>query len=472
MPPTLREIYKRYQDINTLWERIKEEEFYYDIDGGSFFKKKANLNRKEKDRLFWKKLDDYIADVMNADFPYSIKNDRSTYNLVFTNGRNRLMGFTNELNKQKDVLSKYILAYNQDKDEDEEKEKINDKNDIERLMQEFFLKTVATEENTVIVLILCHGGYVVNYDLTINKIPKPTKKFVEIVKRAPFGYSSLLDFNYSSRYTANKTSTRFSVEQIKEKLVEAYNLVLDNITSISNEAQYTSRAEYLRLEKENPELCIQMGTPEESCIHVGFDYSHIPVLRKVYSLDPLPPEGFLRGEFAHGIVVMFKDAEGNLIQRNLNRLEDILWLRNSGYIQLSKDELNNMCAGRPLGTTTRDLDEEEDLKSVRSELLITEIDTEYLFKIIQSFPEKYSIIKIVDDSCANFIPILSKEKALQVFERYGADMICSHPREHQGGRKNRIRRRTKTSKRIIRKRTIRKRTISRRARRIRTSKKN
>lgn len=88
------------------------------------------------------------------------------------------------------------------------------------------------------------------------------------------------------------------------------------------------------------------------------------------------------------------------------------------------------------------------------EMLMTEMDTNLLLKIIQSFPEKYEMFKIVDDSCANFYPKkLTKEEETEVFERYGADMRCTNPKEHRGGLKNwkKIKIKNKKSKRKRRK---------------------
>lgn len=450
----IKQILFQYQLVKEKWQHMKEnEEFYYDVLGGSLFgrKKKENRSRKETDALFWKKIDDYIDDPTTHRFPNSIKtDDGTTYQFV---GKPQATTLSYHIHDDKEILSKNIKAFNRN----EKSTKKITKDNIENLVQQYnrvqpttaqvSLKAVESpiEENTVVILILCHGMYGVNSSLTIDTIPAPTNKFIEIVKRAPFGYKSLLDFDYSSRYTDDKTSTRYSVAHIKEKLAEAYTLVLKNVTSISNVEQYTKRKCYIYEKKHNPEWhYTNLGTPQESCIHVGFEYSHLPFLNKKYELDRPPPNGYQRGEFAHGIVIMFKDAEGKLIQQNLNRLEDFLWLQEAGYINVSDDLITHY------GTSTRDLDSKEGVEP--SEILITKLDTEVLLKVIESFPENYKMFKIVDNSCAVLDASLTEEQKMEVYERYGADMRCTNPEYVRGGLKKRKRqKKTQSTKRYKKK---------------------
>jgi hypothetical protein len=454
----IKQIYFLQKEIEEKWKQMQDEtEFRYDVPSSIFgLKKKENTNRLPKDLTFWETVDDYILDVNQPLFP-----DFITYNDI----RYRFYGYPeaevmrNEILIKKGQLKVEIDAYNERIEPGSRQ--IEDKSDIftilkaktdkERLTSDrISQKGGPSKENTVVILILCHGAYVVNENSTIDKIQFPENKLGEIVKKSVFGYSTLRDYNYTSRYPGNKTSTRYSKEVIKRKLKDAYESVLKNTTSITNQKQQGERiilqSSMLRDEKA---YCKEYGLLKDSCMHVGFEFSHVPFLRKVYELDnpisanPITTER--RGEFAHGIMFMFEDDEGKLIQRNLNRLEDFRWLQENGYINIPErvEDLVDYW-----GTPYRDIHKSQlyDGDVVFNEILITKLDTELLMSVIGSFPEKYNFFKIVDNSCGNFKNLsreLTAEEEKRVLRRYWDDMQCSNPEYSKGGRR---RRKCKTSK--------------------------
>jgi hypothetical protein len=310
---------------------------------------------------------------------------------------------------------------------------------------------ISTEENTVVIMILCHGAYVVNEDLTIDKIPAPENKLVEIVKRAPFGFSALSDFNYSSRYPADQNSTRYSIEDIREKLVKAYRLALQNITILSNPTQYLSRNQSSREMNKNPEMfCKQAGPFDESCTYVGLEYSHVPFLRKRYHLDSM--SSYRRNELFRGIIFMFKDLNGNLVQYNINRIADLKFLIDQGYIQRTAKLDLLMRSGKILMQGKRKRDYKKfllDLLKINADKvlndgnLITSLETDFLLEIINCFQDKYTIFKIMDDSCGGFDKTLTSEQRAAIYQQYGADMKCGAPLYAKGGFKKTRKRKNK-----------------------------
>jgi hypothetical protein len=453
---SIQEIHRKHLEVLGLWRSMQYTSFSYRAKTWkSMFKKTIkDILDRPRDEAFWRKVDDKIADINSLVFPEEIINDTSLYE--FNCHGELCLRYITAINNAKDELRKAIDAFNEINTDDQ----ITNTSDIERMMNQY----ISTEENTVVILILCHGAYVVNEDLTIDKIPAPENKLVEIVKRAPYGFQALTDFNYSSRYPKDKRSTRYSEEDIKQKLEEPYKLVLNNITSVSNPEQYLSRHYTSELMYETPEQSQQkFGFFNETCIHVGFEYSHIPFLKKQYSLDP-PPSlgGFQRGEFAHGIVFIFTDLEGNQIQRNINRLQDFKSLINSGYIKPSSKVMAELL--KNLGNNEVDFTPEQ-IKSKKYNLtdpdnLTTKIETQCLLDIIKSFHKKYTMFKIVDDSCGQFFKRVSdketkkdKETKLTDEEReillelYGKDMRCGRPSGVKGGfKKTRKRKHIKKQK--------------------------
>jgi hypothetical protein len=260
----------------------------------------TNRNREENE-ILWKKVDLYIDDVMIPEFPSFLGLKTGVHFLIMQpETAEKITRFKTAITNAKRELKQDIDAYNA-----VSPDKINNAGDIERMLND---PIVPTEENTVVILVNCHGGYVVNRDLTtIDKIPAPENKLVEIVKRAPFGFLSFVDFNYSSRYPGDTSSTRYSTEDIKEKLVKAYKKALKNITILSNPAQYRSRNRSSQdMERDLEGTCKIFGPFDESCIHVGLDYSKVPFLRKVYQLDTLTSEtAYGREELFRGIIFMF-----------------------------------------------------------------------------------------------------------------------------------------------------------------------
>jgi hypothetical protein len=324
---SIRQIYDLYQNVIKLWNKMKKEtHFSYDVDKDRrtilqrfVTKTKSNKHRLRSDEMFWNRLDDNIADVNISDFPDTIVNDRSTYTFE---GDPVSFKLKDDISKAKHELVKTIIAFNSDKPVTEQ---IKYKEDIVRMV----------EETTVVIFILCHGYYKVNDDLTINEIPAPQGRDVEIVKTAPFGFEAITDYNYSSRYPEDTKSKRYSSDIIYRKLLNAYTSVLENVSHISSREQYTGRSIYKYMQSD-PSFHSRFGPSEKSSIHVGFEYSELPFLNKSYKLDRLPSKGgFERGEIAHGIIMMFKD-KGRFIVINLNKFNDLEMLEQYKYINKLK----------------------------------------------------------------------------------------------------------------------------------------
>jgi hypothetical protein len=446
---SIKQIYILQKQIELEWEEMqKETNFIYDDPSSMLQKEKDNKNRLPDDLNFWKKLDDFVLDITKPKFPRTIF---STYKFFGDPDATRMM---NEIDTQKGILAKRIDDYNK-----RNQPGIQDKNDILRIINENADKETLTSErisqakaavkqNTVVILVLCHGAYEVNDNLTIDKIPFPENKLGEIVKKSVFGRSTLSDFDYDSRNPGDGTTTRYPENVIKKKLKDAYETVLTDTTSLINPTQQALRKVITKYMFENKEAyCKAYGLVDDSCIHVGFEFSHIPLLRKIYTLDRLSSKSaYRRAEFSRGIIVMFQNDRGNLVQRNLNRLYDFLWLQEKGYINLPfrVEEVVDYW-----GTPDRDLDTNQviyDDTLDLSQVLIRQIGTDFLMRIIESFPEKYKYFKIVDNSCGvlhNYSKVLTEEEKETVFKRYSADMQCNTPEESKGGRK---RRKTKTFK--------------------------
>lgn len=432
----IKDIYRKYQKVLGLWQSMQFNTTfsYKHIDSDLTF----NIRNRDENEIFWKKVDEDIGDVMNPKFPLRINIDGKLYALLQNQSR-----FIEAIETAKSELKQDIDAYNEISTDI-----INNAGDIERILHE---PIVATEENTVVILVHCHGAYVVNSDLTIDKIPPPENKLVEIVKRAPFGFSAISDFNYSSRYPLDKRSTRYSIEDIRKKLVKAYRLALQNITILSNPTQYLSRdwiEEDMKLDPEG--LSQQCGRFDESCTHVGFEYSHVPFLRKRYHLDHIL--SYRRDEFFRGIIFMFKDLNGNLVQYNINRIADLKFLIDQGYIQRTAKLDLLMRSGKILMQGKRKRDYKKfllDLLKINADKvlndgnLITSLETDFLLEIINCFQEKYTIFKIIDDSCGCFDKELSAEQRDGIYQQYGADMKCGAPLYAKGGFKKTRKRKNK-----------------------------
>jgi len=453
MQSMIKDINRKYQKVLGLWESMQDNiTFSY-----QHFKsnEKFNSRNREENEMLWKKVDEDIGDVMNPKFPVNITTETGKYILfedfaspsydpVEKARRRKIFPFTRAITNAKRELKQSIDAYNEISTD-----KINNAGDIERMLND---PIVPTEENTVVILVKCHGGYVVNSDLTIDKIPAPENKLVEIVKRAPFGFEAFSDYNYSSRYPGNTSSTRFSTEDIKEKLVKAYKKALKNIIILSNPAQYLSRNLPSHNYYVNPEgVCKTNGSFDDSCTHVGFEHSQVPFLRKVYQLDSLTSEtAFRREEFASGIIFMFKDLEGNYVQYNINRIPDLKILIDQGYIQRTAKFDLLMRSGTivmqgKLGGEFENYTPKRELLNafgidliLRKGKLITELETDFLLEIINCFQDKYTIFKIMDDSCGGFDKELTAEQRDIIYQRYRADMQCL---KAKGGFKKKTRKR-------------------------------
>lgn len=451
---SIKQIYTLQKQIELRWQEMKDETSFSYSYNVPFSILKPILKRKEKDNnnrlatdfMFWKNLDDTVLDVNQPKFPLLFFNERSKYKF---NGDTRAFAIINDIESQKDQLTKDIAAYNE---RSEPSKQIRDNSDILRILKEksdkerFATESISqkepSKENTVVILILCHGVYVVNDNLTIDKIPFPENKLGEIVKKSVFGHPTLTDFDYDTRDPDDITSTRYSMDVIKRKLKDAYESVLADTTSLINPEQQEKRKKVkLRMLKDEEAYCKKYGLVKESCMHVGFEFSHVPFLRKLYKLGRLSSnEAYRRGEIARGIVFMFEDDEGKLIQRNLNRLEDILWLKANGYIKIPERVLNEI---EHWGTADRDLSSIMEVKKERekdngSDILITQLDTNFLMRVIETFPEKYKFFKIIDNSCGVFRNLrrpLSDEEEATLHQIYDADMKCSYPLESKGGRR-------------------------------------
>ena len=473
---SIKQIYILQKQIEEKWQEMKDEtSFFYNVPFSILKRKeKDNNNRLETDFMFWKNLDDTVLDVNQPKFPLLFFNERSKYKF---NGDTRAEEIINDIENLKDLLTKEIASYNERM---ERSKQISDNSDILRILKEksdkerFATESISqkepSKENTVVILILCHGVYVVNDNLTIDKIPFPENKLGEIVKKSVFGHTTLADYDYTSRYIGDKTSTRYSMDVIKRKLKDAYETVLTDTTSLINPEQEEKRKRVkLKMLKDKEAYCKKYGLVKESCMHVGFEFSHVPFLRKLYELDgptkKVPDiDGFKRSEFAHGIIFMFEDDEGNLIQRNINRLEDIMWLRENGYINIPNVVLNKI---EHWGTPDRDLSSIMEVKKERekdngSDILITKLDTDFLMRVIETFPEKYNFFKIIDNSCGVFRNLrkkLTDEEEATLHQIYDADMKCRFPLESKGGRRRRKsnnKRKTKKQRKSNKKRKTKK----------------
>jgi hypothetical protein len=454
-------------DIEEKWKIMQEQtKFYYDDRSALFkrrssifgLKKKENTNRLPKDLPFWEKVDNYVLDVKRPLFPLYINHNHNDKEITFKfYGSPQAEEMRRDIETQKGLLAEVIADYNERIEPGSKT--IQDKNDIleekERLRTEKISRAITqvqekTETNTVLVLVLCHGEYVVNDNLTIDRIPFPENKLGEIVKKSVFGKKTLSDYDFTSRYAGDKTSTRYSEALIKEKLQIAYFDLLSNTNNLTNILQQKNRKVVQQTILQDREAyCKEYGLPEESCTHVGFEFTHVPFLRKLYALDdpfstdPTESSGFRRGEFGHGIIIMFQD-NNKIICRNLNRFNDFLWLQQNEYIFPE----NLMRIVRHWGTADTDLDRTELAGLKRSELLITELDTALLMRVIGSFPEKYKFFKIVDNSCGVLRHLhrdLTPAEEEIVLQKYWADMQCSNPVGSKGGRRRR-KRKSKTFK--------------------------
>jgi hypothetical protein len=466
----IKQIYFLQKEIEEKWKQMQDETiFHYDaplpIFGmtSSLFerKKKENTNRLPKDLKFWEKVDNFVLDVKKPLFPFFFANNTTTYEFF---GEPEAEEMKNDIHALKQELAKEVADYN--KRIEPGSRQIQDKNDIllilqekgkkerfasERISQAKEQSKAQSKENTVVILILCHGAYIVNENLTIDKIAFPETKLGEIVKQSVFGKEALSDFDYTSRNPKDRTDTRYSEEVIKEKLKDAYEKVLNDTSSLINRAQQKKRDIRQKYIVSDKQACKKsIGLLKDSCIHVGFEFSHVPLLRKVYGLDdPISADpkndGFRRGEFAHGIVFMFENDEGNLIQKNLNRYNDFLWLQQNEYINIPFNVRDRV---RHWGTIDADLSNSQLGGFKSSELLMTRLDTEFLMRIIESFPEKYNFFKIVDSSCGVLrkigTPLTSAEEDI-VLQRYWVDMQCGNPEDSKGGRRKR-KRKSKTFK--------------------------
>jgi hypothetical protein len=441
MQSMIKDINRKYQKVLGLWESMQDNiTFSYKSSrSGEEF---SNRNREENE-ILWKKVDEVIDDVMNPEFPSFLGLTTGVHFLIMQPEKaEKITRFKTAITNAKRELKQNIDAYNEISTD-----KINNAGDIERMLND---PIVATEENTVVILVNCHGGYVVNSDITIDKIPAPENKLVEIVKRAPFGFLSFLDFNYSSRYPGNTSSTRYSTEDIKEKLVKAYKKALKNITILSNPAQYRSRNRSSKdMERDLEGTCKIFGPFDESCIHVGLEYSKVPFLRKVYQLDSLTSEtAYGREELFRGIIFMFKDLEGNYVQYNINRIPDLKFLIDNGYIQRTAKFDLLLRSGSiyfPSGLTETNSSTEVH-KILRYGKLITSLKTDFLLEIINCFQDKYTIFKIIDDSCGGFDKKLTAEQRDRIFQQYRVDMQCSNPTGAKGGFKKTRKRKNKFRK--------------------------
>lgn len=439
MQSMIKDINRKYQKVLGLWESMQDNTTfsYQDPRYGETF----NSRNREENEMLWRKVDEDIGDVMTTQFPIRITTDTGLHILDIS--IEKTLRFTRAITNAKRELKQDIDIYNEISND-----KINNAGDIERMLDE---PIVATEENTVVILVHCHGEYVVNSDLTIDKIPAPENKLVEIVKRAPFGFGAFADFNYSSRYPGNTSSTRYSIEDIRDQLVKAYRLALQNITILSNPTQYLSRNLIEEDMKIDPEgVSKQCGPFDESCTHVGFEYSQVPFLRKRYYLDSM--SSYRRNEFFRGIIFMFKDLNGNYVQYNINKIADLKSLMDQGYIQRTAKLDLLMRSGKILMQGKRKRDYKKFLldllkinpdKVLNDGNLITSLHSDFLLEIIKCFQEKYTIFKIMDDSCGCFDKELSAEQRDIIYQQYGADMKCSAPKKSKGGSKKTRKRKNK-----------------------------
>jgi len=424
MQSMIKDINRKYQKVLGLWESMQDNTTFSYKNSRSD-EEFSNRNREENE-ILWKKVDEDIGDVMKTEFPLVIDLKTGEHFLDMQPAE-KIKRFTTAITNAKRELKQNIDAYNEISTD-----KINNAGDIERILND---PIVATEENTVVILVNCHGGYVVNSDLTIAKIPAPENKLVEIVKRAPFGFLALSDFNYSSRFPKGENSTRYSTKVIREKLVAAYKKALKNITILSNPTQYRSRNRSSHDMDQDPEgTCKRFGPFDESCTHVGFEYSQVPFLRKVYQLDDI--SSYQREEFFRGIIFMFKDLEGNYVQYNINRKSDLKFLINHGYIQRTGNF--DLLMTRTIGYDANG--------NLNEGNLITHLLTDFLLEIINCFQDKYTIFKIVDDSCGGFDKALTAAQRDIIYQRYRADMQCSAPLKAKGGFKKTRKRKNKFRK--------------------------
>jgi hypothetical protein len=307
---------------------------------------------------------------------------------------------------------------------------------------------MAEDIKNVVVIINCHGAYIVNDDLTIDLIPAPENKRIEIVKTASFGYSSLLDFEFTSRYPDDKMSKRFSEEQIQDKLISAYHAISEDISLFRNKDQYKSRSAYISA-RSIASFPKRFGSEDGMVTHVGIDSKPVPFLRKVYSLQ----DGYLHQEKFFGIILTFKNKDDQIVSFNLNKYLDLKQLEEEGYIHISEEDWATITANFsipsiPQGQIPRDF-AEQIIHSNPKLLGVASMSKELLLRIIESFPTEYGVFKIVDDSCAVFLKAdnrrISAEQSAKVVELYGEDMKSCVPSRFRGGKK------TKKVKKKIRK---------------------
>ena len=144
-------ILKNYKFIKEQWQSVKlNEDFYYDIAiGGSFFSKKYNLRRRNRDSFFWEKIDEVIDDITQPGFPYELINKTNNYKIFASDETESLL---KEINDRKTQLTKDIIIFNTGKT----KSKMITKDNIVSMMQEYMALPVSDqpkEESSPLIVI-------------------------------------------------------------------------------------------------------------------------------------------------------------------------------------------------------------------------------------------------------------------------------------------------------------------------------
>lgn len=273
--------------------------------------------------------------------------------------------------------------------------------------------------NTVVILISCHGAYKLNDDDSIDEVPFPKNKTVEIVKSAKFGCPALSDFIlrqrlfYYQKEIKKRLPPRFNEDEVRKRLRSYYYNICFNIRNVRSRKTIEERSVYKSVLED---IDKEYGA-EGKGVFVDKTFSHVPFLQKVYKLDE-----YDKDEIGRGVIFMFPYKGQQLATYNLHTANEFKDLR---YLLGLKDAANEAY---------------EEQKAMDREYEITTYD---ILALIYNFPEEYKHFKILDDSCGGFDQRLSEERKQKILDRYQEQMISSNPTEFKGGKNIRTRRRNR-----------------------------
>jgi hypothetical protein len=266
----------------------------------------------------------------------------------------------------------------------------------------------------VVIYIQCHGTFVVNDDLTLEMIRPPRHRKITYLKSAHFGRKYLTDFNFSSRYPGGPSTRRHSINDVKQKLEVAYDMMCVDPKLFRNKEEMEKRGSFILRGKGCEFL---LGTKKAVCIPES--KSNVPFALKKYDIEK---EDLRKDEYGHGVFFMLKiDDEFHIF--NLTLVKDF----NKFKMFLSTLEVE----------IPESLQEEFDQQISSNNKRYEILNTKMMLDIIDLLPREFTNIKFVDDSCSvlkfrnNHRP--NKEQWHAVMAMYEHQMTSELPTRCKGG---------------------------------------